>query len=148
MAELSSLTRAKPTEATIDLGDGDSVTLSFDANKVTPHWMGECMDRLNAREITAMADALAAVILTWDVTNEGEPYPPTGKNIAVLSFGAINRLYERVCEAASPSDAEGNASPPSSAVPPSATSEQVSPSSPNGSDTSPSPSASVSQPVT
>jgi len=144
--DISSLTRVKPVEATVEY-EGDSVTISFDANKVTPRWMADTMEKLEAQDVMAMADALASVIIGWDVTSGEDEFPPTARNIGVLSFAAIMQLYSRVCEGAGPSDAEGNASPPSSDVPPSATSDPASPSSLNGSATETSPTPSESLPV-
>ena len=147
MPEISSLTRPKPTPGSIGAGE-DTVSFVFDANKVTPAWMDAMLARLNSSDIMAMANALGAVIMQWDVTSDGEEYPPTGQNIGALSFEAITSLYTEVCEAAAPTSEEGNASQASSVAPASETSEPVSPSSQNGSDTSQLPTPSVSQPVT
>lgn len=147
MADISSLTRARPIETTLEY-ETDSIALSFDGNKVTPRWMNDTMVKLEERNVLAMADALSEVIISWDVTDGENPFPPTGENISVLSFGAINSLYEKVCASAGPSDAEGNALPASSDAPLSETSDPASETSLNGSATSPSPTPSASLPVT
>lgn len=144
MPDLRSVKRQRPTEARIELGD-DALTLTFDAERVTPRWMNETMLALDAQDMLAVPKALAHVLIGWDLTDDGAEYPPTAANIADLSFPAVQSLFEAVCVAAAPSDAEGNASSPSASGPPAASS-QTSESSPNGSDgsTSHQPSANLS----
>ncbi len=109
MPELSSLTRAKPTQAVIDLGDGDTVTLTFDRNRVTPAWVALASKRDEEQDPLSLPKALADVIDQWDVTNDG-PFPPTAENIAVLSYPAQRTLLEKIMVAAVPSSEEGKAS--------------------------------------
>lgn len=148
MAEIKRIKRQRLQDASIDLGEGDTITIVFDMEAVTPRWMNDTLTKMQAENVLALGEAVAAVIVSWDVTDEGNPYPPTSENISNLSFATINRLYEQVCRSSGPSDAEGNASPPSVPVPSSATSEPGSQTSPNGSATSPSPTLSASLPVT
>jgi len=143
--EINRLTRPKLEQATIDLGDGDTVSLVFDANKVTPRWMNATMEGAANTDLLVLAKALDEVLVSWDITDNGVEFPPVTDNIAVLSFPAVNLLFEEVCKAAAPSDAEGNASSPSVSGPALA-SAQESASSPNGSagSTLPTPSESLS----
>ena len=134
MPELSRITRQKPIEVSIDLGEGDSLTMAFDANKVTPRWMDGTMRRLEEQDTLSVCEALAEVLINWDVTQNGQPYPPSRDNIALFSFPVVTALFEEVCRSAAPSDAEGNASSPSASEPSSA-SEQTPESFPNGSAT-------------
>ena len=146
MPEISSLTRQKPQSAVLELGD-DSLTIVFDANKVTPRWMHDTLERLEATDVMATAEAIADVIVSWDVTDQGSPFPPVAANIGLLSFQSVQQLYEVVCQSAAPSDAEGNELSPSASEPPSA-SASTPQSYPNGSDgsVSPKPSESLSAP--
>lgn len=110
---VSDLTRQKPVEVVIDLGDGDAVTVQFDRNMVTPAWVEA------GREDAFLSRALSEVILSWDVVNDdGSAYEPTSEHLAVLSFDAQARLLERIVEAAVPSRAEGNASSAPTSTPP------------------------------
>jgi hypothetical protein len=143
--DIGRLTRPKLERATIDLGDGDTVALEFDANKVTPRWMNHTMEGAANTDLLVLAKALNEVLTAWDITDNGEPFPPSVDNIAVLSFPAVNLLFEEVCKAAAPSDAEGNASSPSASEPALA-STQESQSSQNGSDSSTSPNVLESAP--
>ena len=135
---VSEITRQKPVEAVIDLGDGDTITLQFDRNMVTPAWVEE------GRKDAFLSRALAEVILSWDVVNDdGSPYEPTAENLAVFSFDAQSRLLEHIVEAAVPSRAEGNASSAPTSTPP--TGSTPLPATPqNGMVTSPSPVLSAS----
>lgn len=144
MPEIGQLTRPKRLEVVIDLGEGDTVTLGFDQNSVTPAWVSDAEKRDSQNDTQSLPKALAEVITDWDVTNEGQPFPPSTENLAVLSYPVQAALLEQILTAAVPSRAEKNASSPH-------TSEQPSPldsplqSSPNGSETLPSPVASASQ---
>lgn len=118
MPELSSLTREKLVDVQIDLGDGDTVTVRFDRNKVTPAWAARASAAADS-DALALPKSLAETIQSWDVTDAGQPFPPTGENVGVLSFGAQRALLSQILKASVPSDAEGKAS---SATPPTASS--------------------------
>lgn len=147
MPEISSVKRQKPTAAGIDLGDSESLNMVFDAERVTPRWMAETMAQLEQQDMLAVPKALAAVLLSWDLTDDGQPYPPTVANLSDFSFPVIQSLYEAICTAAAPSSAEGNGSPASSDGPSSDSGSMLA-RSPNGSDISISPPSSESVPVT
>lgn len=141
---VSELTRQKLKDISIDLGDGDSITLTFDLNGVTPAWVSETQRRDQEQDVLSLPKCLSEVIIKWDVTNEdGSEYPPLAENISVLSYGAQSRLLTQIMTASVPSDAEGNASSgtPSSA---SSSSTQSELTSQNGQLTSPSPAPSAS----
>lgn len=145
MPELSSLTRPKPVDVTIDLGDGDSVTVTFDRNRVTPAWVNS-MQKNAEEDALVLSNGLARIILAWDVTDEGQPFPPTGENLGALSYGAQKALLEQIMGASVPGSAEGKASSVPSSTAPSVSMEPP-PTSQNGPVTSPLPvpSASPSQ---
>lgn len=135
---VSELTRVKPTPFHVDLGDGDSVQGMFDRNKVTPAWV------TNGRQQQFLSEALADVIIEWDVTNEdGSQFAISAENMAVLSFDAQARLLEIIVGEAVPSRAEGNdSSAPTSTA--HSTSTAPPPTAQNGTVTLPSPTLSES----
>lgn len=141
---VSELTRQKPVSATIDLGDGDAIQVTFDRNRVTPAWVTLASKRDEEQDTLSLPKALADVLLSWDVTNDdGSEFAPTAENIAVFSYPAQSDLLTRIMEAAVPSRAEGNASSERSSTPPSdSTPLPLTP--PNGLVTSPSPELSAS----
>ena len=141
---VSELTRAKPVDATIDLGDGDVINLAFDRNKVTPAWVQLAQKRDEEQDTLSLPKALEDVILSWNVTNDdGSSFEPTADNIAVLSYPAQSDLLRRIMEQAVPSRVEGNASPVPSSTP-STTSMAPEPTPQNGLVTLPSPELSAS----
>jgi hypothetical protein len=141
--ELSHLTRVKRVNAQVDLGDGDVLAISFDANKLNPVWLAGAQGSQEEGDPLSMANSLAEVVLEWDVTQGGQPFPPTGENMAQLSFPALGNLLRRIVEAGVPTDDEKKgSSEPSSTVPLASTQPQQQ--SLNGPDTSVSPPASVS----
>jgi hypothetical protein len=144
---LSSIQAPEPVEFTATLGT-DSVTVTFDNAKLTGRWAREVRAAAEMEDMDTNVGNLAAILLSWDVTDDaGQLIPPSKEVLMDLPAKALAALSTSVQQAAAPSDAEGNASPASLAGPLSETSEPVSPSSPNGSDTSPlpTPSASLSQ---
>ena len=56
---------------------GETVTISFDANKITPGWVAKTQERVEAADTLSLPKALADVILGWDVTDEGQEFPPS-----------------------------------------------------------------------
>jgi hypothetical protein len=107
MPAIGSLTRARATQATLDVG-GEPVTVVFDAAKITPGWRREV---LTSDDPLAIPSALAGLILQWDVTDDdGTPFPPTGENLARFDFVVLGTILETLIESAQPSRAEGNAS--------------------------------------
>lgn len=108
MADIGQLTRQKRVEVIIDMGEGDSVTIGFDRNRVTPAWVAGAEERDKNNDTQSLPKALAEVILDWDVTHEGSPYAPTADNLSVLSYPAQAEILEQILQAAVPSRAEGN----------------------------------------
>ena len=143
MPTRSSVHRPKPTTATIDLGDGETLTLVFDRDRITPDWLRASQEA--TEDAYVFATALAEVIDSWDLYEEdGVTLVPTSADeIATLSFDALAAILKAIGEAAAPSRAEGNASSKPSSIPPS--DSTAPPSTPqNGPVTSPSPELSAS----
>jgi hypothetical protein len=136
MPDFSAARAPKPTTITVPLGT-ETVEITFDANKVTKPWMD-----------LRIAEALPEAILSWNMTENGQPMAVTVDNFDRCPYPLLHLIIQTMLEAVTPSDAEGNASPPSSDAPPSATSDPGSQSSPNGSATEPSQTSSESLPVT
>ena len=134
MADIGHLTRKRPQSLTVRLSEEDTINLSFDVNALTPALM-----ELPLRE------ALPVVILEWDISKDGLSFPPTLENVEQLSYSIQHKLMRELVAAATPGEAEGNESSPSTSGP-SLASTQDSQSSPNGSTTSslPEPSGSLS----
>jgi hypothetical protein len=146
MPALSHLTRAKPTTATIDLGEGDAVTLTFDANKVTPRWMDEAMQRVQDQDMLSLCKALGEVLSAWDVVDDAGAPVEIGPALSALSFPVVNSLFECVCRSAAPTSEEGNGSATISSTPQSdSSSTPASPQNGPSPSTLPAPSASPLQ---
>lgn len=123
MPELGQITRVKPATATVDLGDGDVLNVEFDRNKVTPAWTKTLID-MGSSDPLAIPKTLAEAIIGWDVTSDGQPFPPTADNIAVLSFDAQQALMVALQEASVPKEQEGKVSPAPTNTPPSTSTPQ------------------------
>jgi hypothetical protein len=143
MPEIRSLTRQVPVETLIELGSEDTIRLTFDRNAITPYLLSQMSQRLEGGDVMAVATMLEKVILAWDVTEDGNPFPPTAQNIGRLSVSALGSLSQRIGEAAVPSDAEGNASSDTSSTQEQASTQQQA-SLQNGPESSQSPAPSAS----
>jgi hypothetical protein len=129
--ELGSFVPPRRVKLAFDVG-GEPVELVFDAHKLTPEW-GE----LSVRE------GLAAVIVEWNLTENGQPFALSSENLDRLPYTVLRRLMDEMAEAAVPSSEEGNGSSDTSSTRSTDSSEL--PASPqNGPGPSPSPIASES----
>lgn len=133
----SQLRRPIVVDHTIDFGDGATVLFRFDRNKITDAWLQEWSRLEEDRNVSAINEVLADLIVSWDVQNEdGTPYPLTAEAIGFLfNLPDKSRIVQELMRASVPGEAEGKASP--------ATSVEVSPASsvtetpsPNGAPTS------------
>jgi len=108
-------------EFTARLGS-ESVTFVFDAAKMTMRRDKAIKNAARNDDEETMAELIAEVIVSWDVTDEaGAPLPFTADELLDLSASALGRLLEGLTVAAQPSDAEGEVSSgPSSLSPPAA----------------------------
>ena len=138
--------RPKPTEAMIDLGDGDTLNIVFDRNEITPAWVEHAQRKANEdADAYALAFALAEVVQSWDLFEDDgvTPVATTGDEIGQLSFPTLADLTAAIVRSGTPSRAEGNATsersstPPADYTPPPGTPQ-------NGPATSPSPVPSAS----
>jgi hypothetical protein len=135
---VSELTRVKPVEVVAEFGEGETIALTFDRNRITPDWIER-----GSRRYT-MAPALAEAMLSWDLVNDdGSPYELSEANLSVLSYAVQTELLAQVIENAVPSRAEGNVSSASTSTAPSASTPPPA-SVPNGTVTLPSPTPSES----
>jgi hypothetical protein len=107
MPEIGALVRVKPRDTTVDLGDGDLLTVTFDMNKVSPAWTEAAERRDDAQDALSLPKALAEVILDWDVTQDGQPFAASVENIAVLPYPAQSAVLKAIITNSMPSDAEG-----------------------------------------
>ena len=99
--KLTRLTRRKPVTVEIDLGDGDTLVVEYDRNRVTPNWVGVAQDRVNAQDVLATSTALAEVILQWDVTDDGAAVPAdSGEHrplVVLCPVGVVREDHGSVC---------------------------------------------------
>lgn len=144
-ATRSQLRRPVIVEHKVDFGDGVEVMFRYDRNKITDAWVREWTRHEEEQNAGALNEVLGDLIEAWDVLNDdGTPCPITADMIGeLLSYPDKIKVLQELMTASVPSRAEGNASSASSASP-STDSMQEQPSSPNGSDTSGSPSVSES----
>jgi hypothetical protein len=143
MPAVSHLKRPKLIQASVEV-EGETVSVTFDRNRVTLAWAAEVKKAREAWDPDALARTSADVIADWDITNDdGTPFPPTPENLASLPTTVMGRLSDAIAEAATPSESEGKDSsqPPETL---SSTSSPLQRTHPNGEVISTSPSVSAS----
>lgn len=125
MPRFSNLTRPHPAEAVFS-HEGETVTIIFDRNKITPAWARSVRTALEQDEVNPAAQSLVDIMVSWDVVDdEGNALQISVDILDQLPVGALMRLQEAIGQASVPSDAEGEASsapspgpsPTSSAMP-------------------------------
>jgi hypothetical protein len=142
---LSSLTRPKLVEKLIHIGDGDQVSITFDRNRITPAWVQAAQADERESDPFTVPKALAAVIISWDVTDDdGNVLPTDAETLAMFSVPAQGALLDQIMSAAFPSDAEGKGSSAPLSTPSSVSTEPAV-TSPNGPAPSPLPELLASQ---
>lgn len=126
MPRLSTLTKQHPASTSF-AHEGETVTITFDRNKITPAWARQVQTALAQDDVNPAAQSLVEIMISWDVTDDAENVlPPSVEILDKLPVAALLRLQEAIGEASVPSDAEGEASsapspgpsPTSSATPP------------------------------
>jgi hypothetical protein len=146
MPSLSNITRADPVTYTAQLGP-ESVTVTFDAAKMTGRWEREIRAARDTEDVSAVGDLILGIFIDWDVTDDaGQPVPIAKEILLDLPAKALGNLIDGMTTAAFPSSEEGNGSgSTSSTADTDSTNSRVIP--PNGQVTSPLPelSASASQ---
>jgi hypothetical protein len=146
MPSLSNITRADPVTYTAQLGP-ESVTVTFDAAKMTGRWEREIRAARDTEDVSAVGDLILGIFIDWDVTDDaGQPVPIAKEILLDLPAKALGNLIDGMTTAAFPSSEEGNGSGNiSSTADTDSTNSRVIP--PNGQVTSPLPelSASASQ---
>lgn len=71
----------KQAENLVDLAleyNGETINLKYRANRITGDFL---------RGPESEAEFCAAVIAEWDITADGEPFPPSLENLQAVEFG-------------------------------------------------------------
>lgn len=139
MPDIAAFQRPRLKQLAVDLA-GEQTELVYDANKVTKAWMD-----------LRIAEALGEAVSEWNMTENGQPAPPTVETFDRLPYPALHALMRAVIDDATPGSEEGNGSSGPTSTPPSTppliSSEQqpgLQPTPQNGTTTSPSPVSSAS----
>ena len=108
MPTVSSVRRPRIVETAVDF-DGELVTVTFDANRLTPAWIAAVQNE--QADPMAAPRALASLIVGWDITDDaGGVWPPSPENLATFAAPFIGTMLEAMVAAATPTEAEGKAS--------------------------------------
>lgn len=74
--------------------NGERFSFTAMTNVITPRFLQRINDA-NERPIE-FAAALAEIIPEWDLDMEGEPFPPTAENLAILPTDFLAHLFNLI----------------------------------------------------
>lgn len=104
MPELGALINDTPEPIEVQFGP-DVVTVQYHPARITPLWL----ESLNESDARSLSRALADVISSWDVVENGQPVEPSEHAFARMPFPVLAKFSEAIAKAAAGSE-EGNAS--------------------------------------
>jgi len=88
--------------------NGETVTFQAYKNALTPQLSQQWVDA--ARKPLGLAYFAASVVESWDVDMNGEPFPPTPDNFAIIPTKFIEKMLDMVAESWTGDSGEVNAS--------------------------------------
>lgn len=108
MPERALLGRTKTIEVVYE---GERVTVTYVPARITPRWEMEFTSALQDEwKSRAVVETLAAVVERWDLTDGGEPYPPTVENLMQLPVDFLIAVFTAIMEAQAPNRRNGASS--------------------------------------
>ena len=118
MPKLSSLTRVHPVSVTFE-AEGESLTVVFDRNKITPNWIDRQQSAGATGDFALIMASTLEVLISWDVQDEqGQTLPVSAEILSQLPFESFIKLGNAIAEAAMPGSDEGEGSGEASSVSP------------------------------
>lgn len=135
MPDLRALVRDEPEQLAVDV-HGLTVTLAYHPARITPAWLNGAFQMEDA---FALARALSTVISSWDIVQDGQPFPPSVENLAALPFPLLGELSRAIGEAAAGGDEGKDSSASTAGSPRASTTPSFTESHPSGNATSPLP---------
>ena len=100
---------AKVRHLTIDLGEGDKLTVSYKPNALTLADEQQLVDAQGTPEATALiAERLCRLLVLWDVVGEDDtPLPITPETMATLPGAVLASVLTAIREDQSPNARNG-----------------------------------------
>jgi hypothetical protein len=115
--KFSAIYQSDPVSYTAALGP-ESVTLTFDAAKMTGRWERELRAAQREDDSEKVSDLILSVFIAWDVVDDNaQPVELTTDLLLDLPSKAMVALIEGMIKAAYPSSEEGNGSGSTSSTP-------------------------------
>ncbi len=101
---------AERAEVTVPVGE-DAVSVVYRPGRVTAEFAAR-LDT-SSGDLQAFRDAceaIAEIIESWDLEEDGAPYPATGEAIAALPIPFVGRIVRAIVEDVGPGEANGGSS--------------------------------------
>lgn len=87
---------------------GDAITITYAPARITPRWEQAVNERLRGDwKSGALVAALTDVVVDWDVTDGGEPWPPTEEHLAQLPTELLAEVLAAIVEDQRPNARSG-----------------------------------------
>lgn len=103
MPDISSF-QAEEREVTVELL-GEPVTVRFTAGAFTPALEGQIAEAQSDAQMRTLARAMASFLVSWDITKNGEPFPPTYDNLCQMPVGLLMQVVSAVSDTIAPEEA-------------------------------------------
>lgn len=82
---------------------GESISVTYLPALLTPRWEAEFNEALRGDwKSGALVQTLAAILECWDLTANGEPFPPTGENLMRLPVDFLVAVFMAIMEHQAP----------------------------------------------
>jgi hypothetical protein len=75
---------------------GDVIGVRFKEDAYTPKLEAEVLQAADTGGATALADLLVQLVVDWDITQDGEPFPPTPENMATLPVSFLAAVVQSI----------------------------------------------------
>ena len=96
--ELKQLLAARGAEVIVSWED-EKVVVTYNPNAWTPDV--EAM-ALETQGSGGVADMLAGILTGWDITSQGEPFPPTAENLRTLPLLFLGEVLKTLAKEMAP----------------------------------------------
>lgn len=103
------ISKLRSTRRTVTVQYGDeSVTVTYSPSAITPKWEQEFVEAARDEwKSRAVIETLSRVVVDWDVTDGGEPYPPTVENLSALPLDFLGAVLQAIIADQLPKEKSG-----------------------------------------
>ena len=103
LAALTYETRA----ASVDFGEAGALEVTWAPGKLTSATQSEMVAGFEKQDAMIIATLLAAILVSWDLENDGIPAPITVDYLGSLPLEVVGKIFAKIGEATTVGEANG-----------------------------------------